>query len=83
MNIASSAGFLAGPILNTYYATKNYVAKWTMAIYEELRSIKSNVKISCLCPGPVDTEFNKKVYSTEISRVKKASTDDVIKLLEQ
>ena len=36
LNIASSAGFLAGPVLNTYYASKNYVAKWTMGIYEEL-----------------------------------------------
>lgn len=59
LNVASSAGFLAGPKLNTYYATKNYVAKWTMGIYEELRRIKSNVKISVLCPGPVDTNFNK------------------------
>lgn len=59
LNIASSAGFLAGPGLNTYYATKNYVVKWTLAIYEELRSIKSNVKVSCLCPGPVATNFNK------------------------
>ena len=59
MNIASSAGFLAGPILNTYYDTKNYVTKWTMAIYEELRREKSNVNICCLCPGPVDTNFNK------------------------
>ena len=58
MNIASSAGFLAGPYLNTYYATKNYVTKWTMAIYEELRRVKSNVVISCLCPGPVNTNFN-------------------------
>ncbi len=59
LNIASSAGFLSGPYLNTYYATKNYVAKWTMAIYEELRCNKSNVHISVLCPGPVDTNFNK------------------------
>ena len=59
LNIASSAGFLAGPYLNTYYATKNYVTKWTMAIYEELRRVKSNVHISCLCPGPVETNFNK------------------------
>lgn len=59
LNIASSAGFFAGPGLNTYYATKNYVTKWTMAIYEELRRAKSNVHISCLCPGPVDTNFNK------------------------
>lgn len=59
LNIASSAGFLAGPILNTYYSTKNYVAKWTIAIYDELRRAKSNVHISCLCPGPVNTNFNK------------------------
>ncbi len=59
LNIASSAGFLSGPYLNTYYASKNYVAKWTMAIYEELRRVHSKVKISCLCPGPVDTNFNK------------------------
>lgn len=58
LNIASSAGFLAGPYLNTYYATKNYVTKWTMALYEELRREKSNVVISCLCPGPVNTNFN-------------------------
>lgn len=59
MNIASSAGFLAGPYLNTYYATKNYVAKWTMGIYEELRRKKSKVHICCLCPGPVNTNFNR------------------------
>ena len=58
LNIASSAGFLAGPYLNTYYATKNYVTKWTMALYEELRREKSHVVISCLCPGPVNTNFN-------------------------
>ena len=51
--------FLAGPRLSTYYATKNYVLKLTMAIYEELRHEKSPVVISALCPGPVNTEFNK------------------------
>lgn len=59
LNVASSAGFLAGPHLNTYYATKNYVLKLTMAIYQELKEINSNVNISALCPGPVNTEFNK------------------------
>lgn len=42
----------------TYYATKNYVVSLTGAIYEELQRSHSNVKISALCPGPVDTEFN-------------------------
>ena len=59
LNVCSSAGFLAGPRLATYYATKNYITKLTMAIHEELRHKNSKVTISALCPGPVDTEFNK------------------------
>ena len=59
LNVCSSAGFMAGPKLSTYYATKNYVTKLTMAINEELRKEKSNVVICALCPGPVDTNFNK------------------------
>ena len=62
LNVASSAGFLAGPHLNTYYATKNYVLKLTMAIYEELKEQNSNVHISALCPGPVNTEFSKVAF---------------------
>ena len=58
LNVASSAGFTAGPKLSTYYATKNYVLRLTEAIYEELRKADSNVHVSALCPGPVDTEFN-------------------------
>lgn len=58
LNVASSAGFFAGPYLSTYYATKNYVLKLTMAINEELRMLNSKVKIGALCPGPVDTNFN-------------------------
>lgn len=59
LNVASSAGFTSGPRLSTYYATKNYVLKLTMAINEELRQRKSNVVVSSLCPGPVNTNFNK------------------------
>ena len=58
LNVASAAGFTAGPYLNTYYATKNYILKLTIAIYEELRRQKSHVQISALCPGPVKTNFN-------------------------
>lgn len=59
LNVASSAAFLSGPLMATYYATKGYVLKLTEAIYEELRREKSNVYVGALCPGPVDTEFNK------------------------
>lgn len=59
LNVASIAGFFSGPLMATYYATKNYVVSMTGAIYEELKRRGSNVRISALCPGPVDTEFNK------------------------
>ena len=58
LNVASIAAFMPGPLMNTYYSTKSYVFRLTMAIYEELRRIKSNVKVSVLCPGPVNTNFN-------------------------
>ena len=59
LNVASIAGFFSGPLMATYYATKNYVVSLTGAIYEELRRRGSNVKISAFCPGPVDTDFNR------------------------
>ena len=59
LNVASIAAFQPGPLMATYYATKAYVYNLTMALYEEARRNKSNVKISVLCPGPVDTEFSK------------------------
>lgn len=59
LNVASSAGLLpGGPLMATYYATKSYIVSLTDAIYQELKVRKSNVSISCLCPGPVATSFN-------------------------
>ena len=58
LNVASSAAFLPGPLMSTYYSTKSYVYKLTTAIFEELRHIKSNVKVHVLCPGPIETNFN-------------------------
>jgi len=59
LNVGSSASFAAGPLLSSYYASKNYVLRLTEAIYEELRRDKSKVYVGVLCPGPVNTEFNK------------------------
>jgi len=58
LNVASVAGFMPGPLMTTYYATKNYVVRFSEGIREELRHQKSNVKISILCPGPVKTNFD-------------------------
>ena len=48
----------ADRICHTYYATKAYVTSLTNAIYQELQEVHSNVHISMLCPGPVNTNFN-------------------------
>lgn len=59
LNVGSSAGLLpAGPHMATYYATKSYVVSLTSAVAAELRAAHSPVYVGCLCPGPVDTEFN-------------------------
>ena len=58
MNVASSAAFQPGPLMSTYYATKSYVYQLTEALYYEEKKKKTNVNVSVLCPGPVDTNFN-------------------------
>lgn len=58
LNVASIAGFMPGPLMATYYSTKAYVVRLSESIREELKKEKTNVQISILCPGPVNTNFN-------------------------
>ncbi len=56
LNVASIAGFLPGPGMAVYYATKAYVISFSEALHQELAS--RGVRVSVLCPGPVPTEFH-------------------------
>lgn len=58
LNVASSAAFQPGPLMSTYYATKSYVYQLSEALYYEQKIKKTNVQVSVLCSGPVDTNFN-------------------------
>src|SRR5262249_51509151 len=58
LNVASTAGFLPGPLMAVYYATKAYVISFSEAIANELSG--SGVTVTCLCPGATDTEFAKR-----------------------
>ncbi len=58
LNVASIAGFLPGPLMATYYASKSYVVRLSEGVNQELKKKKSSVKISILCPGPVKTNFS-------------------------
>ena len=77
MNVASAAAFQPGPLMASYYASKSYVYNLSAAIWQELKKEKSNVKISVLCPGPVNTEFNE-VAGVKFG-VKAQESNDVVK----
>jgi short-subunit dehydrogenase len=55
LNVASLAGFLPGPGMAVYYATKAYVVSFSEALHVELRA--RGVRVTALCPGPVPSEF--------------------------
>jgi uncharacterized protein len=55
LNIASTAAFMPGPLMASYYASKAYVLSFSEALSEELKG--SAVHVTCLCPGPTATGF--------------------------
>lgn len=61
LNVASSAAFYPGPLMAAYYASKSYVLNLSQALYREIKESGSGVRISVLCPGPVQTEFNRRI----------------------
>ena len=55
LNLASVTGFLPGPLMSVYFATKHYVLAFSEGLIEELRG--SGVTVTALCPPPVHTSF--------------------------
>jgi hypothetical protein len=55
LNVASTAGFLPGPGMAVYYASKAYVVSFSQAVAYELRG--SGVTLTCFCPGATATGF--------------------------
>jgi short-subunit dehydrogenase len=55
LNVASIAGFLPGPGMAVYHASKAYVISLSEALHAELKA--DGVRVCALCPGPVATEF--------------------------
>lgn len=60
LNVASTAAFQPGPFMSVYYASKAYLLSFSEALAEELDG--SGVTVTCLCPGPVKTNFQRRAY---------------------
>lgn len=72
LNVGSVAGFMPGPGMTVYHATKAFVVSFTEALAEELRGTGLNISVSC--PGPTESNFGnvargKKVRLKKISKM--------------
>jgi short-subunit dehydrogenase len=55
LNVGSVASFVPGPRMAVYFATKAYLLSLSQALTLEVR--ESGVTVTCLCPGPLKTQF--------------------------
>jgi uncharacterized protein len=63
LNVASVAGVMPGPGSAVYYASKAFALSFSEALHQELKPL--GVRVTCLCPGPVSTEFQLRAGLTE------------------
>ncbi len=63
LNVASVAAFAPGPYMAIYYASKAFVLHFSEAVAEELSG--TGTTVTCLCPGPVITNFQQRAHVGE------------------
>jgi short-subunit dehydrogenase len=75
LNVASLAGFVPGPYMATYYASKAFVLSFTEAVATEVRG--TGVTVTASCPGPVATEFGAVANSDRTNLLRSGAADAV------
>lgn len=73
LNISSTAAFVGGPKMSTYYSSKAYVLTLSEALYEEAKEF--GVNVCCICPGPVKTSFQQNAGIIKSEKAKKYLMD--------
>lgn len=76
LNVASVAAFLPGPYMATYFASKAYIASFSLALHHELAD--KNISVSTLCPGPVKTAFWERANADKTIYVELAKKPDAV-----
>ncbi len=79
INLGSTGAFQPVPNMATYAATKAFVLSFSEAVHEEAR--RHGVSVTCLCPGPVRTEFQRVagVESQDLPSLVWTSPDSVVR----
>ena len=77
LNVGSVAGFLPGPYMAVYFASKAFVGSFSEALHEELRG--TGVTVTNLCPGSTETNFSQvaRQHRTRSAPTKKMSASAV------
>ncbi|HEV7298624.1 MAG TPA: SDR family oxidoreductase [Tepidisphaeraceae bacterium] len=80
MNVASVAGFLPGPLMAVYYASKAYVLSFSEALSSELRH--KGITVTAVCPGPTGTDFFNRanVRNSKLTTISMMSSERVAKI---
>jgi len=76
LNVASTAGFLPGPLQAVYYATKAFVLSFSQAIAQELE--EENITVTALCPGAVATGFSGRAGLDDVAAFRNAATSESV-----
>lgn len=71
INVASTAGFMPGPNMAVYFATKAFVVSFTDALHEETKG--TGVTLTTLSPGPVETDFQRRAGMKQAPALSKSA----------
>jgi len=63
LTVASASAFVPGPRMAVYYAANAYALSFSESLAAEFAD--EDLTVTCLCPGPVDTDFHETAGSDE------------------
>ena len=71
LNVSSTAAYQAVPGMTLYAASKSFMLGFTRGLRHELK--RTHISVSCLCPGPVNTNFLERAGMQDIKTIKAAA----------
>ena len=67
LNVSSIAALVPGPAVSVHFATRAHLLSFSLALSEEFGG--TDVEATCLCPGPMKTEFFERANMSDVRLV--------------